>query len=279
VLKDIFGPEVPAPRAVARTNWSQDPHARGSYSFVRVGSNPEDIEALAESIEGRVHFAGEATYRGHWAAAHGAYVSGLRAAARIANDPSLLPGPTSTESRRWREMMMRASRFFGELSNAISAEELETRLAVLRESAVFSVVPPKELKVLATMFERRSFAAGECLCRAGDEATAAFLIGEGVVDVRVNDRHVASLRRSEVVGEFGMFVGGRRTATLVAQDRCDVLLLDYQRFQRFLLACPEACVSLLKATVQRTVVVNQALAAARAGVEAARMAGSATLNR
>jgi hypothetical protein len=258
VLRELFDGRVPEPRAVARSEWSRDPYARGSYSFIAVGSNTEDIEALAEPVGSSLYFAGEATFRSHWAAAHGAYVSGLREAARIAQDPDLLPNRTSTENRRWREMMMRASRFFAERSESIRPEELARRLSVLRESAIFAVIPPNEMKVLATMFEPADFAPGEKICQAGDEATSALLIVEGAVRVELADGSVlAELQRGEVVGEFGMFVGGKRTATLLTSGNCRALRLDYQHFRRFLLACPEACMSLLAATVQRLIASNQ----------------------
>ena len=77
-----------------------------------VGATPADIDALAEPIDDRLFFAGEATYRHHWATTHGAYVSGLREAARIcrrSQHPSAAP---LHENRRWRRSMLRASRFF-----------------------------------------------------------------------------------------------------------------------------------------------------------------------
>lgn len=265
ILREVFGERVPEPREVMRSTWSLDPHSRGSYSFIGVGSSPEDIEALAEPVGDTLCFAGEATHRGHWAATHGAYASGLREAARIARDPGLLPNRTSTENRRWREMMLRASRFFGELSTSVRPDELEQRLAVLRESQVFSMVPPNEMKVLATMFEPVEFGADEYICRTEDDAACAFLIADGVMQVQLEDGTVlASLHRGEVAGEYAMFVGGKRTATIVARSHCKVLQLDYQRFHRFLLACPEACLSLLKSTVQRLVTSNQAKSAAHA---------------
>jgi 2-polyprenyl-6-methoxyphenol hydroxylase-like FAD-dependent oxidoreductase len=56
-----------------------------------IGGSPAAFEVLAEPIEGRVLFAGGATYRHHWACTRGAYVSGLREAARITGDPNILP--------------------------------------------------------------------------------------------------------------------------------------------------------------------------------------------
>ncbi len=75
--------DAPAPRAAMVTRWASDPYARGSYSFLAVGSSPEDQRALAEPATGRILFAGEATDAEHFATVHGAYRSGLREAHRI----------------------------------------------------------------------------------------------------------------------------------------------------------------------------------------------------
>lgn len=61
------------------TRWGSDPMAFGSYSSLGVGSlGGEDYDTLAESLAGRVFFAGEATTRKYPATMHGAFHSGLR---------------------------------------------------------------------------------------------------------------------------------------------------------------------------------------------------------
>jgi monoamine oxidase len=74
---------APAPTGRLVTRWAADPYARGSYSFLAVGSSPDDQEALAEPASHRVLFAGEATQPEHFATVHGAYLSGVREAQRI----------------------------------------------------------------------------------------------------------------------------------------------------------------------------------------------------
>lgn len=81
VLKTIFGNGIPDPVDYQITRWASDPLARGSYSFNAVNSTPAMRRALAEPLEGRLFFAGEATERKFFGTAHGAYLSGLRAAA------------------------------------------------------------------------------------------------------------------------------------------------------------------------------------------------------
>ena len=74
---------APNPVGALVTRWAADPFARGSYSFLGVGSSPDDQRALAEPVGDRLGFAGEATHVEFFATVHGAYLSGLREAERI----------------------------------------------------------------------------------------------------------------------------------------------------------------------------------------------------
>lgn len=102
VLKSIFGhAAVPQPKECIVTRWRADPFARGSYSFVAVGSSGTDYDLLAAPIPGtdgenRLFFAGEHTMRNYPATVHGAFLSGLREAGRLAD--MLLPLPPITSS-------------------------------------------------------------------------------------------------------------------------------------------------------------------------------------
>ncbi|KAK6003840.1 hypothetical protein QM012_008690 [Aureobasidium pullulans] len=80
-LRRTFGAEnVPTPVEVIVTRWKKDPFARGTYSFVGPATSPLDYDIMAAPV-GNLHFAGEATCGTHPATVHGAYLSGLRAAA------------------------------------------------------------------------------------------------------------------------------------------------------------------------------------------------------
>jgi hypothetical protein len=86
-LRRVFmrrGVEVPAPLQVVTSAWAADPYARGAYSSLPRGTRGgEDYDVLAESVGGRLFFAGEATTRRHPATMHGAFYSGLWAAANL----------------------------------------------------------------------------------------------------------------------------------------------------------------------------------------------------
>jgi hypothetical protein len=253
VLREMFGPLAQEPKRLQVTKWNSDPFARGAYTYVAVGATPSDIEALAAPVGERMLFAGEATVRTHWACLHSAYVSGLREAARLTGDESILPSRHFTENRRWREMLQRANRFFNLVGRNVDPAEARTRADILAHSAVFGNVPLNELKVLAMMFERRKLADGEVLCRAGDPAHSVFAIAAGEIDVYLPgaSQPVARRHAGDIVGEYGMFLPEGRSATLQARGESSVLILDYKYFKRFLLAFPESMMALFALSVQR----------------------------
>jgi monoamine oxidase len=70
-----LGPEL-------ATAWGSDPLARGSYSAARPG-HAHCREWLAEPVSPQLHFAGEACAVNHYGTIHGAWLSGVAAAARL----------------------------------------------------------------------------------------------------------------------------------------------------------------------------------------------------
>ncbi|MEO6653710.1 MAG: NAD(P)/FAD-dependent oxidoreductase [Ilumatobacteraceae bacterium] len=82
VLRTML-PDAPDPIAVHMTDWTTDPLAHGSYSYIPIGGSPDDMEALARPASDRLHFAGEHTVPEHFGTVHGAFMSGRRAAAAV----------------------------------------------------------------------------------------------------------------------------------------------------------------------------------------------------
>ncbi|MEM7002019.1 MAG: FAD-dependent oxidoreductase [Pseudomonadota bacterium] len=83
LLRNIFGEDVPQPEQFAITRWGMEPFSLGAYSYLGLGSNPQMRLDLAEPIADKLFFAGEATSVEFAATAHGAYLSGLRAANEV----------------------------------------------------------------------------------------------------------------------------------------------------------------------------------------------------
>jgi monoamine oxidase len=84
-LRKIYGDSIPEPIDYQMTRWATDPYSLGSYSYNPVGAVPKMRQELAAPIREALFFAGEASNEDYFGTAHGAYLSGLRAANEIQN--------------------------------------------------------------------------------------------------------------------------------------------------------------------------------------------------
>jgi len=87
-LSTALGRSLPDPTHTHVTRWASDPFARGSYAYALPGGSRADYDVLAEPLPGeRVLFAGEHTFFPYRATVTGAFLSGLREAARLGGAP------------------------------------------------------------------------------------------------------------------------------------------------------------------------------------------------
>ncbi len=84
VLRILFGPNIPEVERLLVSRWTADPLSRGSYSYAAVGATPDDFATLGRSVNEVLFFAGEHTHPTYRGTVHGAYLSGQRAAAQVA---------------------------------------------------------------------------------------------------------------------------------------------------------------------------------------------------
>ena len=83
LLGRLVHPRLSTPSAWHVTDWRNDPWVRGAYASLRPGASFEIADQLAEPLNGRILFAGEATSRALMGYADGALLSGLREAQRL----------------------------------------------------------------------------------------------------------------------------------------------------------------------------------------------------
>jgi monoamine oxidase len=82
-LVNLFGSNfAPRLKPLPSHQWGIDPFSRGSYSYALPGK-AECRAALASPVDKRLFFAGEACSRSDFSTAHGAYLTGIAAAAQV----------------------------------------------------------------------------------------------------------------------------------------------------------------------------------------------------
>jgi monoamine oxidase len=254
-LRNVFGDAAVEPKTLHVTNWETDAFSLGAYVYLPPGVTSEELDVLAEPVGENLLFAGEHTMRIHWATMQSGYHSGLREAARITGDISILPNRRFTETRRWREQVKRAERLFNSASKSIDDDELKARVDMMLRSPVFETIPAGNLRVLASIFTSLDLRDDDILCRAGDVADCVYAVMDGEVDVLVagSDTLIARKRRGDVVGEYGLFLH-KRSATLRAHGPTRILKLDYSKFQKFLMVFPDAMMVLFGQAVAQNAI-------------------------
>ena len=84
-LRSIYGQDIPAPTHMLRTKWVTNEYSFGAYSFASNGTRTTDFESFERPIDDKLFFAGEHTSRDYRGTVHGAYLSGIREAEKIAD--------------------------------------------------------------------------------------------------------------------------------------------------------------------------------------------------
>jgi CRP-like cAMP-binding protein len=125
------------------------------------------------------------------------------------------------------------------------------RERVLSESPVFEHVPAEARRIVAELMHVERFDRGEVVCEPGDPAHGVLVLASGALEVSVGGRPVRTLRPGDVLGEYGMFGDGVRTARVVALEESVAFSLDYGPFVEVLRAHPDAMLALWRITVDR----------------------------
>ena len=100
----------------------------------------------------------------------------------------------------------------------------------LREVPLFSGCTKKELEKIARASDEITMTAGTLIIDQGQTGREAFVIIDGEVSVKRNNRKIADLGPGSVVGELSLLDHGPRTATAVCNTDCTLLVIDQRRF-------------------------------------------------
>lgn len=127
--------------------------------------------------------------------------------------------------------------------------------SILEKIEIFSPLSKQETTNLAKKFILGYFARGEKLIGQGDEGSTFFIIKEGrvSVNVRVGEamKKIKELEAGDFFGEMSLLTNERRSATIIAEEETEVLILDRDDFARILKRKPVIAERISKILAQR----------------------------
>ncbi|MEY3567493.1 MAG: hypothetical protein RLZ19_1507 [Actinomycetota bacterium] len=108
----------------------------------------------------------------------------------------------------------------------------------LRRVALFSSCSTKDLEKIAKAGDEVTLSAGTVIVDQGQTGREAFVIISGSATVKRNGKKVATLGAGSVVGELSLLDHGPRTATVVADTECTMLVISQRQFLAVIDAIP-----------------------------------------
>lgn len=96
----------------------------------------------------------------------------------------------------------------------------------LKNIPLFSTCSAKELAMIAKSTDEITVDAGKVIVDQGQMGREAFVLISGEAVARRNGKKVASFSRGAVIGELSLLDHGPRTASVVAQSDCRLLVIS-----------------------------------------------------
>ncbi len=121
----------------------------------------------------------------------------------------------------------------------------QTKLDHLSSVSLFSGFSKKDLEKIAKAGDEIVMTAGTVIIDQGQTGREAFVVLDGQVTVKRNNRKIATLGPGDVVGELALFDHGPRTATAVCETDCELLVIDQRHFRGVLEQVPALTTKIL----------------------------------
>ena len=122
---------------------------------------------------------------------------------------------------------------------------------MLAATSPFANFSKSELKTIGQKTEHRKVETGEQLTRQGQFGTELIVVLKGTASVDISGTIVAELGAGEVIGEMSLLDHGPRTATVICESDCTLLLLSQRHFMAVLDDVPSMAHKLLASLAGR----------------------------
>ena len=105
------------------------------------------------------------------------------------------------------------------------------------------------------------FSFHETIIEEGTESDSVYSIVEGHAEVFVRGIKVGEVLEDEIFGAMSLLTNSPRTASVVADSRCLVMVVPRHQFETMIKTHPRICMSLMENMARQIVSLNQQITA------------------
>jgi uncharacterized membrane protein len=133
---------------------------------------------------------------------------------------------------------------------------MSTTVTMIGEVPIFGLLDDEEREALAQMMDCRDFKEGEIIFHYGDSGGEIFILRNGSVELFIESMEgqkivISENEKGDVIGELSFLDGGARTATALAREATQTLVMHRDRLLEFIDKHPHAAMDLLTAVGRR----------------------------
>jgi CRP/FNR family cyclic AMP-dependent transcriptional regulator len=133
---------------------------------------------------------------------------------------------------------------------------MSTTVTMIGEVPIFGLLDDEEREALAQMMDCRDFKEDEIIFHYGDSGGEIFILRNGSVELFIESTEgqkivISENEKGDVIGELSFLDGGARTATALAREATQTLVMHRDRLLEFIDKHPHAAMDLLTAVGRR----------------------------
>jgi len=118
------------------------------------------------------------------------------------------------------------------------------KMLFLRGVSIFSGMTLEQIRVLTSHLEEEHFLPGEVIIYEGDFSQELYILVSGRVRIAKDykgpyERTLAVLTRGDFFGEMAIFESAPRSATAVAEEEAELLVLSPEKFKQTIYQKPD----------------------------------------
>jgi CRP-like cAMP-binding protein len=141
---------------------------------------------------------------------------------------------------------------------------MEDRKQLLAKLDLFAGLSERELAEIVQIARKRTLHAGDVLFHKGDEGGDLYIIVRGRLKAFStgpdgNDVVFRYMGPGEVTGDLGAFAEGKRSASNVAVEDCELLMIHRRELVPLLRRVPNIAICLIAALASRMITLSEAL--------------------